>query len=119
MFNFYRKPLFISSLIAIFIISGLIAITFFLDLKFSLLSFWFPIAVVVRLYLAFNIILSYKRKTASKRNNIETEDEILSDTLKALMIKSGKKPLYILLGNKGSGKTTFLETSNTIKHKRR
>ena len=115
MFNFYRKPLFISSLIAICIISGLIAITFFLDLKFSLLSFWFPIAVVVSLYLAFNIILSYKRKTASKRNNIETEDEILSDTLKALMIKSGKKPLYILLGNKGSGKTTFLETSNTIK----
>ncbi|SGZ02964.1 Type VI secretion protein IcmF [Moritella viscosa] len=115
MFQFYRKPLFISSLIAILAIGGFITIVFWLDIQPNSLLFWLPISVVISLYLAFNIVLYYKRKKSSKINNIETEAEILTDTLKALMNTSGKKPLYIVLGNKSSGKSTFLETSNTIK----
>lgn len=35
--------------------------------------------------------------------------------LKPLLHKAGKKPVYLVLGNKGSGKNQFLNVSNAIK----
>jgi len=115
MLKFYRKPLFISSLIAILTISGLLIVSLWLGIDRLSIFFMLPVTIIIGLYIAFNISIFYKRRKSSKRNHIETEGEILTYTLKNLMDKSEKKPLYLLLGNKSSGKSTFLETSNSIK----
>ncbi|WP_047046448.1 type VI secretion system membrane subunit TssM [Vibrio mexicanus] len=110
-----RNPVIISSLCAlILLLSWTAAHYYWLD-TLGTNIFWIGIGAIALIYLAFITSLILKRRKTKQDQHIETEEESLAMVIDPLLSASRKKPLYLLLGNKGSGKAQFLNHSNAIK----
>ncbi|GAJ76351.1 LOW QUALITY PROTEIN: IcmF-related protein [Vibrio sp. JCM 18905] len=79
------------------------------------LYLWLSLGVIAIFYVTFQFTLWLKKKNSAKAQNLETEEEALSMVIQPLLANSGKKPIYLMLGNKGSGRRQFLFNSSAIK----
>lgn len=79
------------------------------------LYLWVGLGVIATFYLTFQFSLWLKKKNNSKAQRLETEEEALSMVIRPLLSHSGKKPIYLMIGNKGSGRRHFLFNSSAIK----
>ncbi len=79
------------------------------------LYLWIGLGVISAFYLIFQLSLWFKKKNNSKAQRLETEEEALSMVIRPLLSHSGKKPIYLMIGNKGSGRRQFLFNSSAIK----
>ncbi|MDO6708564.1 type VI secretion system membrane subunit TssM [Photobacterium sp. 1_MG-2023] len=88
---------------------------FVLDLSPGHYLTWGPIALVfiaaVLLYIGYEV----KKRKSRTSTDIETEEETLKGLLASLLKGNSHKPIYLLLGNKKSGKTSLLTSSHAIK----
>ena len=110
-----RNPLLLSTLITIFILVVLCGAYLLWFPEADIVLLWGTVAVIGVLYLLFNLTLYIKKRKGKKSQDIETEEETLSMVLKPLLHKAKQKPIYLIIGNKGSGKNQFLQVSNAIK----
>ncbi len=76
---------------------------------------WVGLGVITAFYLTFQFSLWLKKKNNAKAQRLETEEEALSMVIRPLLSHSGKKPIYLMIGNKGSGRRQFLFNSSAIK----
>ncbi|MFB9134104.1 type VI secretion system membrane subunit TssM [Vibrio olivae] len=111
----FRNPVFLSTLVAIIFASILAAIFIFWLTDLDKLYLWAGLGVIALFYVVFQVTLWVKKRKGNKALKLETEEEALSMVISPLLSKSGKKPIYLLLGNKGAGKVQFLTNSNAIK----
>ncbi|MCM0150201.1 type VI secretion system membrane subunit TssM [Photobacterium galatheae] len=88
---------------------------FVMDLPLHHYLTWGPIALVCTA--AILILIGYEVKKRKSRSNsdIETEEETLKGLLTSLLKGSSQKPIYLMLGNKKSGKSSLLTSSHAIK----
>ncbi|MGF1905623.1 type VI secretion system membrane subunit TssM [Aliivibrio salmonicida] len=110
-----RNPLLLSTLITIFILVVLCGAYLLWFPEADIVLLWATVAVIGVSYLLFNLTLYIKKRKGKKSQDIETEEETLSMVLKPLLHKAKQKPIYLIIGNKGSGKNQFLQVSNAIK----
>ncbi|WP_299015009.1 type VI secretion system membrane subunit TssM [uncultured Photobacterium sp.] len=113
--NLARNPVFLSTLVAGITLAALLT-TYYI--WFTQTNLWYllgPVFATVCLYVAFNVTLWIKKRRSYKAQQLETEEEALAMVIRPLLANAGKKPVYLLLGNKGAGKSQFLQTSNAIK----
>ena len=110
-----RNPLLLSTLITIFILVVLCGAYLLWFPEADIVLLWGTVAVIGVSYLLFNLTLYIKKRKGKKSQDIETEEETLSMVLKPLLHKAKQKPIYLIIGNKGSGKNQFLQVSNAIK----
>lgn len=102
---------FVSALIALLLVG-----TYFLWFKDAdIRLLWGMLGTVTLLYTVFNLTLYLKKRKHKSDQDIETEEDTLAMVLRPLLHKSGKKPIYLVLGNKNAGKSQFLSVSNAIK----
>ncbi|SDH60853.1 type VI secretion system protein ImpL [Vibrio xiamenensis] len=110
-----RNPVFLSTLVALLLAAALAAVFMLWLTQMDRLYLWAGLGVIAVLYIVFQITLWLKKRSNSKAQKLETEEEALSMVIAPLLSKAGKKPIYLLLGNKGAGKAQFLTNSNAIK----
>ncbi len=112
----FRKPIVLSISISLVLSLVYAAVAFYmLELVYSAALFWMPIAGIWTLCLIFNILHLYRSKKALKQDDIETEEKSLIKSLSALLLNAKRKPIYLMLGNKGAGKEALLNSSSAIK----
>ncbi len=110
-----RNPVFLSTLVALLLAAALAAVFMLWFTQMDRRYLWVGLGAIAVCYIAFQITLWVKKRSNSKAQKLETEEEALSMVLAPLLNQAGKKPIYLLLGNKGSGKAQFLTHSNAIK----
>lgn len=110
-----RNPLLLSTLITIFILVVLCGAYLLWFPEADIVLLWGTVALIGVSYLLFNLTLYIKKRKGKKSQDIETEEETLSMVLRPLLHKAKQKPIYLIIGNKGSGKNQFLQVSNAIK----
>lgn len=79
------------------------------------LYLWVGLGIIATFYLIFQFTLWFKKKNNAKAQRLETEEEALSMVIRPLLSNAGKKPIYLMIGNKGSGRRQFLFNSSAIK----
>ncbi|MGR5094580.1 type VI secretion system membrane subunit TssM [Vibrio maritimus] len=110
-----RSPIFISVSIAIVIAIIYTSVyLFWLDLQ-DLPLLWLGVGVIAALLGLFLLSLWFKKKNNVKAQRLETEEEALSMVIRPLLSEAGKKPIYLIVGPKGSGRSQFLYSSSAIK----
>ncbi|MUK40693.1 type VI secretion system membrane subunit TssM [Aliivibrio fischeri] len=110
-----RTPFILSTVISAFFALLLVGVYYLWFNQAELRLLWGMLGVIFSIYAIFNLTLYIKKRKSKSHQNIETEENTLSMVLKPLLNKAGKKPVYLVLGNKGSGKNQFLNVSNAIK----
>ncbi len=110
-----RNPVFLSTLVALLLAAVLAAVFLLWLTELDKLYLWGGLGAIVAFYVVFLLTLWVKKRRGGKSLKLETEEEALSMVLAPLLSKAGKKPIYLLLGNKGAGKVQFLTNSNAIK----
>lgn len=110
-----RNPIVVSLLIAS-LCTVLLITAYFLWLDtYNLTYLWAGIGIVASLEAIFLTTLWFKKKNNAKAQRLETEEEALAMVIRPLLADAGKKPIYLLVGAKGSGRTQFLYHSSAIK----
>ncbi|MGL6313477.1 type VI secretion system membrane subunit TssM [Vibrio sp. WXL103] len=74
------------------------------------------LSILIVIIAMVELPLLWKKRKATQ-DEILTEAAILGESLLPLVKKVQKKPIYMLIGGKHSGKTTLLSASNAIKPK--
>lgn len=110
-----RTPFILSTVISAFFALLLVGVYYLWFNQADLRLLWGMLGIIFSIYAIFNLTLYIKKRKNKSHQNIETEEDTLSMVLKPLLHKAGKKPVYLVLGNKGSGKNQFLNVSNAIK----
>ncbi len=111
----FRNPIILSTILAV-ILSVLVVITFVIWLEdLDKLYLWISLSTIFTLYVIFQVSLWIKKKKNYKSQTLETEEEALSLVIQPLLERSGNKPIFLLTGTKGSGKSQFLIYSTAIK----
>ncbi|WP_260260665.1 type VI secretion system membrane subunit TssM [Vibrio intestinalis] len=109
-----RNPIAVSTILAISLAILFIAIFFYAQ-TFELLYLYIVLAVIAVLYVSFLAILWMKKKRGSDSLALETEEDALSMIMRPLLSKTATKPIYLMIGNKQSGRSQFLVNSGAIK----
>lgn len=110
-----RNPLLLSTLITAFILAVLCGSYLLWFPEAEVMLVWGTAGVISLLYLLFNLTLYIKKRKGKNNQEIETEEETLSMVLRPLLHNAKQKPIYLVIGNKSSGKNQFLHVSNAIK----
>ncbi|AIW13559.1 type VI secretion system membrane subunit TssM [Vibrio tubiashii] len=110
-----RNPIVVSSVIALLLAVTLTAVYIFWLQEANKLFLWIGLGTIAAFYLIFQLTLWYKKKNNLKAQRLETEEEALSMVMRPLLANAGKKPIYLLIGNKASGRRQFLFNSSAIK----
>ncbi|NVD06240.1 type VI secretion system membrane subunit TssM [Vibrio sp. JPW-9-11-11] len=110
-----RNPIVVSTIIALLLAAILIAASLFWLEEDQELYLWVGLASIVTFYLIFQVTLWYKKKNNLKAQRLETEEEALSMVIRPLLANAGNKPIYLMIGNKASGRCQFLFNSSAIK----
>ncbi|ABU73751.1 type VI secretion system membrane subunit TssM [Vibrio campbellii] len=110
-----RNPILVSTIVALLLAAIFAAVYLFLLEDADKLYLWIGLGVISAFYLIFQLSLWFKKKNNSKAQRLETEEEALSMVIRPLLSHSGKKPIYLMIGNKGSGRRQFLFNSSAIK----
>ncbi|MCW8348646.1 type VI secretion system membrane subunit TssM [Vibrio sp. ZSDZ65] len=111
----FRNPVIVSSAVAV-LLSALIIAIYIIWLDNSQKPYlWLGLGAIAFLYAIFQITLWFKKRNGTSTQKLETEDEALAMVIKPLLDSARKKPIYLLIGNKGSGRSQFLTNSNAIK----
>ncbi|MBV7264051.1 type VI secretion system membrane subunit TssM [Photobacterium sp. WH24] len=76
---------------------------------------WGPVVFIFSVAILLLIGYEVKKRKSRSTSDIETEEETLKGLLSSLLKSSSHKPIYLLLGNKKSGKTSLLTSSHAIK----
>ncbi|MGY0072060.1 type VI secretion system membrane subunit TssM [Vibrio proteolyticus] len=113
--NLVRNPVFLSTLLALIGVAITLTVYFVWFAESSAWYLYGPLAAILVIYATFNTILWVKKRRQQKSQQLETEEETLSMVLRPLLQRASKKSIYLILGNKSSGKAQFLHTSNAIK----
>ncbi|WP_076590314.1 type VI secretion system membrane subunit TssM [Vibrio ostreicida] len=113
--NILRHPVFLSTLLALVLIGGLLTLRLFFPDTISQTIVWISLAIIATAYIAYQIIFVLKKRKKNRDQQLETEEEALGLVLRPLLARSKNKPIYLMLGNKASGKKQFLISSNAIK----
>ncbi|MCL9780080.1 type VI secretion system membrane subunit TssM [Vibrio sp. S4M6] len=112
----YSKSTVITSLLlTLFAVTVLIVIYAYVFPSAPLWTLLASISVVVFTFALLNWILWKKGKNTTHTLSLESESDALIDLLTPLLLSSIDKPIYLILGTIGAGKSTFLYTSNAIK----
>ncbi|WP_413111694.1 type VI secretion system membrane subunit TssM [Thaumasiovibrio sp. DFM-14] len=88
---------------------------YLLDIPFYSTVTMATAACLFIVYLIMNIWGIRKRKRQPEQDAIETEAEVLSHALSKLLHSRSKKPIYLMLGTKNSGRSALLRSINAIK----
>ncbi|EDP59291.1 type VI secretion system membrane subunit TssM [Vibrio sp. AND4] len=110
-----RNPIVVSTIVALVLAAIVTAVYSFLLEDTDRLYLWVGLGIISAFYLMFQLSLWFKKKNNSKAQQLETEEEALSMVIRPLLSNSGKKPIYLMIGNKGSGRRQFLFNSSAIK----
>lgn len=111
----FRNPVVISTILMFLVVAIITTIyLLFLD-EIDQLYLWLTLGAIAIVYVTFQFTLWLKKKNNAKAQHLETEEEALSMVIQPLLANSGKKPIYLMLGNKGSGRRQFLFNSSAIK----
>ncbi|KLN63060.1 type VI secretion system membrane subunit TssM [Vibrio sp. VPAP30] len=110
-----RNPIVVSTVVALLLAATLTAVYLFWLEDAKKLYLWIGLAAIFAFYLIFQITLWYKKKNNLKAQHLETEEEALSMVIRPLLANAGKKPIYLMIGNKASGRCQFLFNSSAIK----
>ncbi|MEF1268315.1 type VI secretion system membrane subunit TssM, partial [Vibrio campbellii] len=110
-----RNPIVVSTIVALLLAAIFAAVYLFLLEDADKLYLWIGLGIISAFYLIFQLSLWFKKKNNSKAQRLETEEEALSMVIRPLLSHSGKKPIYLMIGNKGSGRRQFLFNSSAIK----
>lgn len=114
--KFYKNPIALSVVLTLVIaISFSITAIYVFNVDIFSPLFWGPNLALVGFLILFNSVLIYRRKQVTKEHIVDTEEESLTASLSALIAKTKKKPIYLLLGTKGAGKNALLNYSGAIK----
>ena len=111
----FRNPVVISTILTLLVAITITAIYLLFLKDADKLYLWLSLGVIAIFYVTFQFTLWLKKKNSAKAQNLETEEEALSMVIQPLLANSGKKPIYLMLGNKGSGRRQFLFNSSAIK----
>ncbi|MGI3036648.1 type VI secretion system membrane subunit TssM [Vibrio diabolicus] len=111
----FRNPVVISTILTLLVAITITAIYLLFLKDADKLYLWLSLGVIAIFYVTFQFTLWLKKKNSAKAQNLETEEEALSMVIQPLLANSGKKPTYLMLGNKGSGRRQFLFNSSAIK----
>ncbi|MCR9581584.1 type VI secretion system membrane subunit TssM [Vibrio antiquarius] len=111
----FRNPVVISTILTLLMAITITAIYLLFLKDADKLYLWLSLGVIAIFYVTFQFTLWLKKKNSAKAQNLETEEEALSMVIQPLLANSGKKPIYLMLGNKGSGRRQFLFNSSAIK----
>ncbi len=110
-----RNPIVVSLVIAS-LCTVLLITAYFLWLDtYSHSYLWAAIGIIASLEAIFLATLWFKKKNNAKAQRLETEEEALAMVIRPLLADAGNKPIYFLVGAKGSGRTQFLYHSSAIK----
>jgi type VI secretion system protein ImpL len=113
--KFLRNPVVISTTIAL-LLAAIIVVTYVIWLDSTSEPYlWLGLGVIAFFYAVFQVTLWFKKKNNTKAQQLETEEEALAMVIRPLLSNSGKKPIYLMIGNKGAGRNQFLTNSNAIK----
>ena len=113
--NTFRNPILLSSIIAI-LLALLVAGIYTLWLEdTNKIYLWLGLGSILAFYLLFQLSLWYKKRNNVRAQRLETEDEALSMVIRPLLSNAAGKPIYLMLGNKMSGRRQFLYNSSAIK----
>ncbi len=110
-----RNPIVVSTFIAILLAATFSGIYLLWLSDHDRLYLWLGLGIIAAFYAIFQFTLWFKKRNNLKAHRLETEEETLSMVLRPLLTKAGKKPIYLLIGNKKSGRSQFLYSSNAIK----
>ncbi|CAH1526994.1 IcmF-related protein [Vibrio jasicida] len=110
-----RNPIVVSTIVALLFAAILAGVYLFWLEDADKLYLWVGLGVIATFYLIFQFTLWFKKKNNAKAQRLETEEEALSMVIRPLLSNAGKKPIYLMIGNKGSGRRQFLFNSSAIK----
>ncbi|WP_045492509.1 type VI secretion system membrane subunit TssM [Vibrio hyugaensis] len=110
-----RNPIVVSTFVALIFAAILAAVYLFWLEDADKLYLWVGLGVIATFYIIFQFTLWFKKKNNAKAQRLETEEEALSMVIRPLLSNVGKKPIYLMIGNKGSGRRQFLFNSSAIK----
>lgn len=110
-----RNPIVVSTFVALIFAAILAAVYLFWLEDADKLYLWVGLGVIATFYIIFQFTLWFKKKNNAKAQRLETEEEALSMVIRPLLSNAGKKPIYLMIGNKGSGRRQFLFNSSAIK----
>ncbi|WP_045419579.1 type VI secretion system membrane subunit TssM [Vibrio jasicida] len=110
-----RNPIVVSTFVALLFAAILAGVYLFWLEDADKLYLWVSLGVIATFYLIFQFTLWFKKKNNAKAQRLETEEEALSMVIRPLLSNAGKKPIYLMIGNKGSGRRQFLFNSSAIK----
>ncbi len=110
-----RNPVVVSTIVALVLAAIFAAVYLFILEDADKLYLWVGLGVITGFYFTFQLSLWLKKKNSSKVQRLETEEEALSMVLRPLLSNAGKKPIYLMVGNKGAGRRQFLFNSSAIK----
>ncbi|MGR5447700.1 type VI secretion system membrane subunit TssM [Vibrio jasicida] len=110
-----RNPIVVSTLVALLFAAILAGVYLFWLEDADKLYLWVGLGVIATFYLIFQFTLWLKKKNNAKAQRLETEEEALSMVIRPLLSNAGKKPIYLMIGNKGAGRRQFLFNSSAIK----
>ncbi|WP_104026318.1 type VI secretion system membrane subunit TssM [Vibrio jasicida] len=110
-----RNPIVVSTFVALLFAAILAGVYLFWLEDADKLYLWVGLGVIATFYLIFQFTLWFKKKNNAKAQRLETEEEALSMVIRPLLSHAGKKPIYLMIGNKGSGRRQFLFNSSAIK----
>ncbi|NOJ19849.1 type VI secretion system membrane subunit TssM [Vibrio jasicida] len=110
-----RNPIVVSTFVALLFAAILAGVYLFWLEDADKLYLWVGLGVIATFYLIFQFTLWFKKKNNAKAQRLETEEEALSMVIRPLLSNAGKKPIYLMIGNKGSGRRQFLFNSSAIK----
>lgn len=110
-----RNPIIVSTVVALLLAATLCAVFLFWLVDEDKIYLWLGLGGITVFYLIFQSSLWFKKKNSAKAQRLETEEEALSMVIRPLLSNAKKKPIYLMIGNKGAGKSQFLFHSNAIK----
>ncbi|MCX2791556.1 type VI secretion system membrane subunit TssM [Vibrio sp. Sgm 5] len=110
-----RNPIVVSTFVALLFAAILAGVYLFWLEDADKLYLWVGLGVIATFYLIFQFTLWFKKKNNAKAQRLETEEEALSMVIRPLLSNASKKPIYLMIGNKGSGRRQFLFNSSAIK----
>ena len=110
-----RNPIVVSTFIALLLAATFTGIYLLWFSNHDRLYLWLGLGIIAAFYVLYQFSLWFKKRNNLKAHRLETEEETLSMVLQPLLTKAGKKPIYLLIGNKKSGRSQFLYSSTAIK----
>ncbi|MGF1727555.1 type VI secretion system membrane subunit TssM [Photobacterium nomapromontoriensis] len=110
-----RNPIVVSTIMAL-VFAVIFTAVYLYGLEITnKLYLWLGLGVITAFYLIFQVTLWFKKKNNYKAQRLETEEDALSMVIRPLLSNAGKKPIYLMIGNKGAGRELFLYNSGAIK----